>query len=127
MFTNLILHLCQSDCLCSCQMYLFSGFYVKYGGDYKRYPPLFDLRSYSTSVSMSITMAIFLMFAQGKVLTTLLLHTRLLIDQIVTFSLQPGSGGIPFPDILYDCCSSWAQHNFGNSTSNVEQTPSSVV
>ena len=38
MFTNLILHLCQSDCLCTCQMYPFNAFYVTYGGNYKRYP-----------------------------------------------------------------------------------------
>jgi len=41
-----------------------------------------------------------------------------LIDPIFTFSLQP--------DILCNCCS-WAQHNIGHSTSNVELTPSSVA
>ena len=48
-----------------------------------------------------------------------------LIDQIFTFSLQPGSGGKPFPDILCDCCCSWPQHNIG--LSNVEQTTPSVA
>ena len=37
-FTNLMLHLCQSDFLCRCQMYPFNAFYVTYGGNYKRYP-----------------------------------------------------------------------------------------
>ena len=50
-----------------------------------------------------------------------------LIDPIFTFYSQPGSGRKPFPDILCDCCCSWEQHNIGNSTSNVEQAPSSVV
>ena len=53
MFTNLILHFCQSDCLCRCQMYLFNAFCVIYSGNYKRYPALtvFDTRAYSTGVS----------------------------------------------------------------------------
>ena len=50
-----------------------------------------------------------------------------LIDPIFNFSLKPESGGNPFPDILCDCCCSWAQQNIGHSTSNVEQTPSSVA
>ena len=83
MFTNLMLHLCQSDCLCRCQMYPFNAFYVTYGGNYKRYPSVFDLRAYSTGVSVTMTyivtetpvhLAIFLMFSQGKLSITLLLH-----------------------------------------------------
>jgi len=79
MFTNLMLHLCQSDCLCRCQMYPFNAFYITYGGNYKRYPSVFDLRAYSTGVSVTVSvyichLAIFLMFSQGKVSITLLLH-----------------------------------------------------
>ena len=85
MFTNLILHLCQSDCLCRCQMYSFNAFYVTYGGNYKRHPSVFDLRAYSTGVSLSVSqtqwlsmtyvhLAIFLMFSHGKMSITLLLH-----------------------------------------------------
>ena len=50
-----------------------------------------------------------------------------LIDPIFTFSLQPGSCGKPFLDIFCDCCFSWVQDKTGHSTSNVEQTPSSVA
>ena len=56
---------------------------------------------------------------------TLLLHIHFLIDPIFSFSLQPESGGKPFPDISCDCCCSWAQHKIGYLNSNVEQTPSS--
>ena len=52
---------------------------------------------------------------------------KVCLPVLFTFSLQPGSGGKPFPDILCDCCCSWAQHNIGNLPSNVEQTPSSIV
>ena len=48
MFTNLILHLCQSSCFCRCQMYMFCVFYVTSGGIYKRYSYVFDSRSCST-------------------------------------------------------------------------------
>ena len=34
------------------QMYPFNAFYVTYGGNYKRYPSVFDLRAYSTGVSV---------------------------------------------------------------------------
>ena len=37
-FTNLIFHFCQSECLCRCQMYLFCAFYVTSGRIYKRVP-----------------------------------------------------------------------------------------
>ena len=77
MFTNLMLHLCQSDCLCRCEMYPFNAFYVTCGGNYKRYPSVFDLRAYSTGVSVTmlyVHLAIFLMFSQRKVSITLLLH-----------------------------------------------------
>ena len=59
MFTNLMLHLCQSDCLCRCQMYPFNAFYVTYGGNYKRYPSVFDLRAYSTGVSVTMSLCTF--------------------------------------------------------------------
>ena len=128
MFTNLMLHLCQSDCLCRCQMYPFNAFYVTYGGNYKRYPSVFDLRAYSTGVSVTMYIwPFFSCFHRGKWRLLYFYIKISLKDPIFTFSLQPGSGGKPFPDILCDCCCSWAQHNIGNSTSNVEQTPSSVV
>ena len=128
MFTNLILHLCQSDCLCRCQiaqMYMFNAFYVTYGGNYKRYPSVFDLRAYLTGVSVTVSDYVydviwpfFSCFHRGKCrLLYFYIHISL-IDPIFTFSLQPGSCGKPFPDILCDCCCSWAQHNIGNSTSN---------
>ena len=129
MFTNLILQLCQSDCLCRCQMYLFIAFYVIHGGNYKRYPEVFDSRAYSTGISLTIRMAIYSYFHRGKcrLLYFYIFISLIVIDQIFTFSLHPGSGGKPFPDILCDCCCSWAQHNIGHSTFNVEQTPSSVT
>ena len=43
------------------------------------------------------------------------------------FSIQPRSGGKPFPDFSCDCCCSWAQHKTGHSTPNVEHTPSSTA
>ena len=126
MFTNLMLHLCQSDCLCKCQMYPFNAFYVTYGGNYKQYSSVFDLRAYSTGVSVTMYIwPFFSCFHRGK--CRLLYINISLKDPILTFSLQPGSGGKPFPDILCDCWCSWAQQNIGNSTSNVEKTPSSVV
>ena len=66
-------------------MYLFNAFYVTYGANYKRYPSVFNLRAYSTgaSVTMSIIydyvyihFAIFLIFSQGKLSITLLLHAH---------------------------------------------------
>ena len=125
MFTNLMLHLCQSDCLCRCQMYPFNAFYVTYGGNYKRYS-VFDLRAYSTgvsvtvyhliSMSMSMTMTMYIWpffscFHRGKCRLLYFYINISLKDPIFTFSLQQGSGGKPFPDILCDCCCSWAQHN----------------
>ena len=117
-----MLHLCQSDCLCRCQMYPFNAFYVTYGGNYKRYPSVFDLRAYSIGVSvtmsmsmtMSMTMYIwpfFSCFHRGMCRLLYFYINISLKDPIFTFSLQPGSGGKPFPDILCDCCCSWAQHN----------------
>ena len=132
MFTNPILHLFQSDCLCRC---LFNAFYVTYGDNYKRYPSVtvFDLLAYSSGVSVTTTVYVMLFwpffscFHRGKCrLLYFYIHVYL-IDPIFTFSLQPGSGGKPFPDILCNCCCSWAQDNIGNLPSNVEQTPSSVV
>ena len=35
-------------------MYPFNAFYVTYGGNYKRYPSVFDLRAYSTDVSVTM-------------------------------------------------------------------------
>ena len=138
MFTNLMLHLCKSDCLCRCQMYPFNAFYVTYDGNYKRYPSVFDLRAYSTGVSFLVShsdydicsmyiLPFFSCFLRGKCRLRYFYINISLKDPIFTFSLQPGSGGKPFPDILCDCCCSWAQHNIDNSTFNVEQTPSSVV
>ena len=113
MFTNLMLHLCQSDCLCRCQMYPFNAFYVTYGGNYKRYP-VFDLRAYLTGVSVTMSMYIwpfFSCFHRGKCRLLYFCINISLKDPIFTFSLQPGSGEKPFPYILCDCCCSWAQHN----------------
>ena len=36
MFTNLVLHICQSDRLCSCQLYMFCALYFTSGTNYKR-------------------------------------------------------------------------------------------
>ena len=114
MFTNLMLHLCQSNCLCRCQMYPFNAFYVTYGSNYKRYPSVFDLRAYSTGVSVSVTMYIWPFFScshRGKCRLLYFYINISLTDPIFTISFQPKSGGKPFPDILCDCCCSWAQHN----------------
>ena len=130
MFTTPILLLCQSGCLCRCQMYLFNAFYVTYGVNYKRYPSVtvFDLLAYSTGVSVTMYIwPFFSCFHRGKCRLLYFYIYVSLIDPIFTFSLQPGSGGKPFPDILCDCCCSWAQHNIGNLPSHVEQKPSSVV
>ena len=35
-------------------MYLFNAFYVTYGGNYKRYPKVFESRAYSTGVSLTL-------------------------------------------------------------------------
>ena len=124
MFTNLMLHLCQSDFLCRCQMYPFNAFYVTYGGNYKRYPSVFDLRAYRLAFqwlwhvydyvydycSMYIW-PFFSCFDRGKCRLLYIYIYISLKDPIFNFSLQPGSGGKPFPDILCDCCYSWAQHN----------------
>ena len=106
-------------------MYLFNAFYVTYGDNYKRYTSVtvFDLLAYSTGVSVAMTYIwpFLSCFHREKCrLLYFYIHVSL-IDPIFTFSLQPGSGGKPFPDILCDCCCSWAQHNIGNLPSNVEQ------
>ena len=120
MFTNLMLYLCQSDCLCRCQMYPFNAFYVTYGGSYKRYPSVFDLRAYRLAFqcqwlclwlcSMYIW-PFFSCFDSGKCRLLYFYIYISLKDPIFNFSVQPGSGRKPFPDILCDCCCSWAQHN----------------
>ena len=85
------------------------------------------LKALSVSLSLTIRLAIFLIFSQGKCKLLYFYIYISLIDPIFTFSLQPGSGGKPFADILCDCCCSWALHNIGHSTSNIEQSPSSVA
>ena len=127
MFTNLMLHLCQSDCLCRCQMYPFNAFYVTYDGNYKRYPSVFDLRAYSTGVSLTIRLDILFMFSQGKVSITLLLHTHFFNRSSINLISSTGKRWKKCPDIVCDCCCMWAQHNTGLSTSNVAQKPSSVA
>jgi len=130
MFTNHILHLCQSDCLCRCQMYLFNEFYVTYGGNYKRYPQMFYSRAYSTGVSVTILymsiiirLVIFFMFSQGKLSTTLFSHTHFFnISNIYL----PSSIGKRWKTISGHFVR-LLLHNFSHSTSNVEQTPSSIV
>ena len=127
MFTNLMLHLCQSDCLCRCQMYPFNAFYVTYGGNYKRYPSVFDLRAYSTGVSVTMlvcTFGHFLMFSQGKVSITLLLYkhffkrSNLYLLSSTEKRWKTISGH--FVRLLLQLGA--AQHCvIGNSTSNVEQ------
>ena len=127
MFTNLTLHLCQSDCLCRCQMYPFNAFNVTCGGNYKRYPSVFDLRAYSTGVSVTVYvhLAIFLMFSPGKVSITLLLHKHFFKRSNIYLLSSTGkrwktiSGH--FVRRLLQLGA--AQHCvIGNSTSNVEQT-----
>ena len=138
MFTNLMLHLCQSDCLCRCQMYRLTHSMLHMmvitndilqclTCERIRLAFHFQWHSNYDYAYDYVHLAIFLMFSLGKVSITLLIHNISLKDPIFTFFLQPGSGGKPFPGILCDCCCSWAQHNFGNSTYNVEQAPSSVV
>ena len=105
MFTNLMLHLCQSDYLCRRQMYPFNAFYVTYGGNYKRYPSVFDLRAYSTGVSLTMSMTMYIWpflscFYRGKCRLLYFYIYISLKDPIFTFSLQPGSGGKPCPDIV---------------------------
>ena len=90
---------------------------------------MFDSRAYSTGVSLNVRLSIFLMFSQGGKCRLLYFDIHIsLIDPIFTFSLQPGNGGKPFPDIVCDCCCSRVGQNMiGHSTSNVEQKPSSVA
>ena len=131
MFTNLMLHLCQSDCLCRCQMYPFNAFYVTYmvviTNDILQCSTCERIRLAFQSLCYMYIWPFFSCFHSGKC-RLLYFYIKISIkDPIFTFSLQPGSGGKTFPDILCDCCCSWAQHNIGNSTSNVEETPSSVV
>ena len=38
-------------------MYLFNAFYVTYGGNYKRYPSVLDMRAYSTGVLVTMAMS----------------------------------------------------------------------
>ena len=96
---------------------------------------MFDSRAYSTGVSLSLTLTIVYTCGHFSHIFTWKRKCRLLyfyiyislIDPIFTFSLRPRSGGKPFPDMMWDYCCSWAQHNIGHSTSDVEQTPSSVA
>ena len=125
MFTNLILHLCQSDCLCRCQMYLFRAFYVTYGGNYKKISLSVRLASIFDWRFIDYTFGHFSQVFTGEVSITLLLHTHFCNRSNIY--LLSSSGGKPFPDIVCDCCCSWAQHNIGHSTSNVEHTPSSIA
>ena len=107
MFTNLILYLCQSNCLCRCQMYLFNAFYVTYVDSFKWYPSLFDTRVFSTGVSVTVTVyqlyvayiVIWQFFSCFHSVKCRLLYFYIhisLTDPIFTFSLQPGSGGNHF-------------------------------
>ena len=88
---------------------------------------MFDSRAYSQAFHWLYVWPFVSCFHRGKCRLLYFYKNISLTDPKFTFSLQPGSGGKPFPDILCDCCCSWAQHNIGHSTSNVEQTPSSVA
>ena len=46
-------------------MYPFNAFYVTYGGNYKRYPSVFDLRAYSTGVSVTMSIDVYDMCTFG--------------------------------------------------------------
>ena len=88
---------------------------------------MFDSRAYSTGVSLTTRLAIFLMFQQGKVSIALPVHTHFFNRSNIYLLSSTGKRWKTISDILCDCCCSWAQHNIGHSTSNVEQTPSSIA
>ena len=122
MFTNLILHLCQSDCLCRCQMYLFTLSMLHMAVITKNI-----LKSVRLANVFDWRFIDYYHYTFGRCQLLYLYIHNSLIDPIFTFSLQPGSGGKPFPDISCDCCCSWAQHKTSHLTSNIEQTLSSVA
>ena len=51
------LHICQSDCLCRCQMYLFCATYGTSGGNYKRYG-LVRLSDGSMTLSLTVNVIV---------------------------------------------------------------------
>ena len=90
---------------------------------------MFDSQAFSNGVSLTIVYVWPLLscFHRGKCrLLHLYIHIAL-IDPIYTFSLQPGNGGNHFRTFCATVVAVGRSTTLIHSTSNVEQTPSSVA
>ena len=84
------MHLCQSDCLCRCQIYLFCAFYGNYGCNYKRYSQVFDSQAKGKAKRVCLTGQVAVLVEVSHVysllLLTIIMHLiRTFIDEVFDF------------------------------------------